>query len=82
MSKKRELRADLNRIGSQLGGAHLTQDAGDVATANCGERSAHYAYVWHPSLLMGKWSGLFPSAHDAIKDACHIQSGAAFSVSS
>jgi site-specific recombinase XerD len=27
MSKKTELRADLNRIGYQLGGAHLTQDA-------------------------------------------------------
>ena len=27
MSKKTELRADLNRIGYQLGGAHLTQEA-------------------------------------------------------
>ena len=27
MSRNTELRADLNRVGYQLGGAHLTQDA-------------------------------------------------------
>lgn len=55
MSKKTELRADLNRIGYQLGGAHLTRDArrATFSTFTQAMRAKGYA-IWSAEQIGGR----------------------------
>jgi hypothetical protein len=53
MSKKTELRADLNRIGYQLGGAHLTQEARRATFSTFAQAMREKGYGIHSAQQIG-----------------------------